>query len=336
MEQSTIKLLTYICIGVIILIIVRILYLNINEDSNKNIEPFIIDNNNAIDLLATKLKSTEALDYDTKPGTTSEMAIHPWSNKIYNMQNTTLQQIKQIALYKPNLTIKNIQYYKLGDMISQDVNYNQPSPSEFTLLIKKTGSDVKPPTDYSLIVDYGDKNIDPNYYTYATYFNDISNLNNISTSLTNCSTALTQLSSLVYANIPQIKNALQNNIYKKATLTVNKTTKAISQLNNVITLPLVGPADTINGVSVLTNKSNSSVTLTLPAGIKANIISLDKDNNPINPIDISISNTLNTIKVENKTEIANSLPFVPYGAITSDKISHHTFNINIFENISTP
>jgi hypothetical protein len=333
MEQSTIKLLKYICIGIIILIILRFLYLNINEDGNKNIETFIIDNNNAIDLLSSKLKSTDALHYDNKTGLKSEMAIYPWSNKIYNMQNTTLQQIKQIALYKPNLVIKNIQYYKLGDMVSQDVNYNKPSPSEFTLLIKKTGSDIKPPTDYSLVVDYGDKNIDPNYYTYATYFNDISNLNNISTSLTNCSTALTQLSSLVYANIPQIKNSLKNNIYKNATLIVNNTSKAISQLNNVITLPLVGPSDTINGVSVFNNRSNSSVTLKLPAGIKANII--DRDNND-NPIDISISNTLDTIKATNTTEIAMSLPFVPYGAITSDKITHYTSKINIFENISTP
>ena len=331
MEQSTIKLLRYICIGVIILIIVRILYLNINEDDNKNIETFIIDNNNAIDLLSTKLKSTDALHYDNTTGPNSEMAIRPWSNKIYNMQNTTLQQIKQIAFYKPNLTIKNIQYYKLGDMVSQDVNYNKPTPSEFTLLIKKTGSDIKPPTDYSLVVDYGDKNIDPNYYTYSTYFNDISNINNISTSLLNCSTALTQLSTLVYANIPQLKNALKNNIYTTATLTVNNTTKVISQLNNLITLPLVANEIKIDYINDIINSSNSSVILTLPAGIKANII--DRNNNN-NPIDISISNTIDTIKT-GTTDIANSLPFLPYGAITSDKITHQPFTINIFSNIST-
>jgi hypothetical protein len=311
MEQSTIKLLKYICICIIILILLRFIYLTVNEDDNNNVEPFVIDNNNAIDLLSTKLKSTAALQY-LKTGT-SELAIHPWNNKILNIQNTTLQKVKSIALYKPNLSINSVQYCKLGDMVSQDVNYNLPSPTEFTLLIKKTGSDIKPPTDYSLIVDSGDKNMNPDFYKYATFFNDISNLNNISTSLSNCSTTLTQLALLVKNNSSLILNELKNNIYKTAYLTVYDQTKVISQLNNLITINIW-----------------NDWSLTLPAGIIANII--DKDNSDI-PVDISISKNLDTI-TSGFADVANALPFAPYGKIKSDKISRQYFTVNIFSNIS--
>ena len=149
MEQSAKNLLIYICIIIFILIILRVLYTTLNKYNN-NIENFIIDNNNAVDLLSTKIKSTDALIDSNQLSTNQENSIHPWSNRIYNLDNT-MQQQKPIALYKPNLFINNVQYCKLGDMISQDVNYSIPTETEFTLLIKKIGSDIKPPKNYTLV-----------------------------------------------------------------------------------------------------------------------------------------------------------------------------------------
>lgn len=162
MDQNTKKLLIYVCISVIIIIIVRVIYLNIildynnyNDNYNKynNIESFKINNNNAVDLLSTKLKSIDALQSAVMTSTDEENNISPWNNKSDNSQI----QKKAISFYKPNLNIKNVKYCKLGDMVSQDIKYNSPSPTEFTLLIKKIGSDIKSPTSYDLIVDINNR-----------------------------------------------------------------------------------------------------------------------------------------------------------------------------------
>lgn len=313
MEKRTKQLLIYICIGIIILIIVRFIYLN-QYNIDKNVEHFIVNNNNAVDLLSTKLKSTDALQYSTTASTNSEMIIHSWSNKLYNIQTTTLQQIKPIALYKPNLSINSDKYCKLGDMISQDVNYNPPSSSEFTLLIKKIGSDIKPPKDYSLIVDTGDKNIDTDYYNYVTYFNDISNINKISSSLSKCSTALTQLGLLVQTNTSLIQNALKNKIYKTATVTVGDIKKKVLELSKLIVIPL---------------NSNPSINIKLPAGINAGIIDLNYYNYNV---DISISKNLDAITTGND-DILNALPSSPFFDSSSVTISREQYQINIFDNI---
>jgi Tfp pilus assembly protein PilO len=84
-----------ICIIIIILIIVRIFY---NELYNNDIEGFELTETLNKDLLS-KYKSTDAQESVSLNNANAEMQIRSWSNKIYNMQNTT-QQSKAIAFYK--------------------------------------------------------------------------------------------------------------------------------------------------------------------------------------------------------------------------------------------
>ena len=318
MEQNIKKYLPYVFIGIIILIILRILYLNINDNDtntnidNYNLETFVIDNNNAVDLLSIKYKSTDALQFSNNKSSNIEMQIYPWSNKLYNIQNTTLQQLKPIALYKPNLIINNVQYLKLGDMVSQDTNYNPPGSQEFTLLIKQSGSDVKPPINYNLIIDSGNiDTFDPIYYKYSTFFNNINNLNNISESLTNCSNALIQLNNIIKNNMALIQAEFQNNI-NAGTFAIGDSNKSISQLNNPISI-------------TITKNTN----LILPAGIIGKIVTVKEDS-----IDISIPSTINNIS--DKDKIISMLPLYPYNSITAtDIIEYKDFALPIFEHIPT-
>lgn len=320
MEQSTKKFLIYVCVGIVILIILRVLYTTI-KDNNYNIENFIIDNNNAVDLLSTKIKSKAALLYSTEQTTNPEYKIHPWSNKIYNLENITQQQ-KPIALYKPNLSINNVQYCKLGDMISQDVNFDPPTVKEFTLLIKKIGSDIKPPTDYSLIVDSGNKYVNPSYYDYSGFISNVSSIYNISLSLSNCSTSLFQLNSVVQNNLTLLTNTLQTKVYKTASIYIYPNNYPISKCIE-------------SQIDISTNKTGAQIItkdtlIVFPAGITASISGKD-----IPSKNISIPESLNNMV--DKDDILSNLP--PIYKITKEEIHivndtmTSTFNIPIFTNI---
>jgi len=214
MEQRTKSILTYICIVIIIIIIIRFIYLT------QNIEESFTD---AVDLLS-KYKSigssTSVLGFSDNIDLVSgnlEQLIYPWSNKIYNMQSTTLTQTKAITLYKPNLTISNNadtshngSYYKLGDMVSQDSSYIKPSATEFTLLINKQNSDTKPPQRFDLVVDIGDPNVNRKYHKFLNFFTDITSLKNITSSLYNCSVTLQTLNWLIATNINSLESPLEN------------------------------------------------------------------------------------------------------------------------------
>jgi hypothetical protein len=317
MEQSTKKYLIYICIGIIVIIILRFIYLNQND----NVETFVIDNNNATDLLSTKLKSTDALLYGVQQATNPEHIIHPWSNKMYNMQSTTLQQVKPIALYKPNLSINNVQYCKLGDMVSQDMNYNLPTSNEFTLLIKKMGSDIKPPVNYSLVVDSGDKKINPLYYTYATYFSDLSNLNNILPNIEKLFTNLGQLMTITQNNASTIQNALKDLIYRTGKLTIVTTNPTGTTKTTNIAISQLHTMKTIKDI-------NNMTSITFPAGVNANILNRDDNDRAVN---ISIPNNIDSIKT-GLGDIFNSLSS-PFDNLDSSIVTQSSYSVKIFDHI---
>jgi len=238
MEQKTKQLLVYICIVIVCLIIIRCLYFYLNNDKNwfsdidinifTNKEGFAINDDPAIDLL-TKSKSSSVQQFADSSSNNLEMQIHSWSTKIYNMQNTS-QQVKSIALYKPTVFIKGIQYCKLGDMISQNTDYSPPSNNEFSLLIKKDGSDIKPPTKFELMVDLISPNFNSNYYTYDQYISNPVALNSILPNLQVCSQSYSNLNTLIQNNLNSINTILKTTVYSNAAVTVNGANYSVLKL----------------------------------------------------------------------------------------------------------
>ena len=323
MEEHTKKMLIYVCIGVVILIIIRFLYLNQNDINNKY-EGFEIENidssGNAIDLISAKLKSSNILNSVIDIDNNNLDVINYWSNKLYNMQTNTLQQAKPIALYKPNLIINNTKYCKLGDMVSQDINYNPPSATEFTLLIKQSGSKIQPPTDYSLVVDSGNKTIDPDYYNYVNYFTNISSLNNISTSISNCSNSLDRLNSIIQDNIALVQTALQTNVNNNGFTYIGNKKRTIDKcISNPITIP--------------TNGNNNFF---LPSGISLTCTDKSGTTTDIN-IPNNLDNIANNPDLDYDTKIHNILSDLPqqYYYFNKQNIRIFNYNISIFSNIPT-
>ena len=184
------KLLGTLCILIIIIMIVRFLYIRLNnKNNNKNkIEGF---ENSAIDLLS-KSKSFAIVS-----NTTFELAtvINSWTTKIYNMKSPNIQT-KQIALYQPTLLINSVQYCKLGDMLSQNKNYKPPIANQNTLLIKSS-SDIKPPIDYELVVNFGEEYVNTKYYRYESFINNIDTMNLIKPSINVCANIVRDINNLI-------------------------------------------------------------------------------------------------------------------------------------------
>ena len=253
------KVIIYICIAIVVIIIFRIIY----NTFKTNVEGFNINNNTATDLLS-KLKSTSVLEYDsTSQSSNTEQSIRSWNNKIYNMMNST-QLEKPIALYKPILTIDNIQYSKLGDIISQNTDYSPPNSNQFSILVKKKSSDIKPPVSFDLMVDIGDSDFDSTYYSYANYINNTVNISDISTNLINCTAAFTNLNSLINNNLPTIKTQFQNFIYQTQPIYIDNSPKIITRLLNnsrtgtATTAPVsIAQFDNIN--EGFTNRNNTNI-----------------------------------------------------------------------------
>ena len=206
---------------------------NIEKISNiSKIEGF--DGDSALDLLS-KIKSYDAqIVNNTNNNNTGnlEMNIYSWSNKLYNIQNAASGlQYKSIAFYKPNLNIHNNQYCKLGDIVSQDVKYNIPSENEFTLLIKKNSSDIKPPKSFDLIVDISNSTFNPTYYKYSQFINDdLQIINNTSSDITNCALAFDNLNTLIQSNLSSIQLQFKNIVYDDSNITIGGTIVSISRL----------------------------------------------------------------------------------------------------------
>jgi len=328
-----------ICIIIIILIIVRIFY---NELYNNDIEGFALTETLNKDLLS-KYKSTDAQESVSLNNANTEMQIRSWSNKIYNMQNTT-QQSKAIAFYKPKLLLNNnVQYCKLGDIVSQNTDYSLPSADQFTLLVKKSASDIKEPIRFDLTVDIGYKNFDDQYYEFDKYIDGTTNINNILSSLLNCSNAIDNLNLLIQNNMKELQTNFTNYVYDNSIIQVFSNTISISRIisTNNKEINLEGFTDTIdseysdflnllsitpnlpestslniNKNSILANNLNYKVktlrgkVLRLPAGIVANSTQYGPKNF-FKTIDINIPSNLDSVQNGDKTASLKLLPLLP-------------------------
>jgi len=200
MEQRTRQFLLYICILIIVIIIIRCIYMYMYKKCSY--EGFTSDSP-ASDLL-TKLKSSNVQQYGIKKSKTPEMTIYPWSTQLYNIQFPS-KQIKTISLYKPNLFINDVQYCKLGDIPCQNTDYSLPSSTDFTVLVKQSGSDIKSPTGYDVVVNLMNSNFQDYYYNYSQYLTNSGGFAGITNNLQNCIDAFTTLNNIVQSNLTGIQ-----------------------------------------------------------------------------------------------------------------------------------
>jgi hypothetical protein len=319
-ENKYKQLLINLCITIIIIIILRFLYIRLSNN-NKYKEGFESNTNNgdAIDLLSKYKTNQIIVDNNVL---TDKNIIKPWTTKIYNMQSIT-KQSKEIALYKPNLFINNEQYCKLGDTLSQNTNYSPPNSSQLTLLIKKGVSDIKPPKDYDLIVNFGSEFINTKFYEFESYIDDISKMNLIATNINTCSKTFVNMNTIVQKNVETLQLNLSQKLINEPTFNMiidNKTTSIIGLVNN-----------TINNF----NTKNTS-NITLPAGVSGSFTKQILVNNEISTeyadVDISfdIPSKLDDKQTGDKTQIISYLPTSLFKNISENNIKIKTFEYNLF------
>ena len=326
-----------ICILLLILIILRFLYIrlsdntlhnkiNNNNNNNNIIENFSINNGDSIDLLA-KLKNNDIISLDTT--NLGKYVIKPWTTKIYNMQSGN-QQIKPVALYQPKLLIKNIQYCKLGDMLSQNSDYLPPKSSHFTLLIRKGSSDIKPPVKYDLVVNFGDETVNTNYYEYESFITTPASqaeINSILPNIINCSKIFININQLIQTNLSSLETNLSNEIKKNTNIRVNSNHYNISGLLN---------NDNDMDISI----KDKERSFTLPAGINGTLISNEftintggnRIYNTLKPINVNFNlpSILDSLQTDDKTNIIPYIPNTVFKNMNENNITitNLTFKLN--------
>jgi hypothetical protein len=310
-KYITNKTLIYICIIIIILIIIRILYSA--YDTNNIIEGFDLSNNAATDLLQ-KIKSPETQLIANQDNKNLEMQIYLWRNKMNNLENPLLK-LKPIAFYKPNLTINKVRYAKLGDIVSQNSDYSLPSFDQFTLLIKKGTSDIKPPIRFDLIAEIKNPSFNSIYYTYSRYFDDSVNFNSISESLKNCSTVISDLNSLIQNNLSSLQNPITESSLN--------TYKIIANANSITAQQLLNKLSNTADHNIPIEKTGNN--FSIASGTSGYIIFNGQR------IDISIPGNLDSY--QDKTAVLTALPYTPYGKLKEDNIVRTSKTTNIFGNI---
>ena len=329
-ENKYKQLLINLCIIIIIIIILRFLYIRLSNNNKykegfeNNIESNI-NNGDAIDLLSKYKTNQIIVDNNVL---TDKNIIKPWTTKIYNMQSV-IKQSKEIALYKPNLFINNEQYCKLGDTLSQNLNYRPPNSSQLTLLIKKGVSDIKPPKDYDLIVNFGTEFINTKYYEFESYIDDISKMNLIATNINTCSKTFVNMNTIVQNNLETLQLNLSQKLINEPNFNMiidNKSTSIIGLLNN-----------NINNFNFTSNVSaTNKISIKLPAGVSGIFtkqtlvngqVSIDYPN-----VDISfdIPSKLDDKQTGDKTQIISNLPTNSFKNINKNNIRIKTFEYNLF------
>ena len=321
------EILIKICILLLILILLRFLYIRLNTNSlqtiskhnnnnNTNIENFDVNNGDAIDLLS-KIKNNDIkpLNVDTQIANTF---IKPWTTKIYNMQSGN-NQIKPIALYQPQLTVNNNQYCKLGDMLCQNNDYSPPDSAHFTVLIKKGSSDIKPPAKYDLIVNFGEENVNSNYYIYESFITTHASQTEIYAilpNIINCSQIFTNINNLINKNPDKLQTGLLDVIQKDLKIKANNKDYDITSLMKNKT-PI--------NISITDN------TYSFPAGMSGTFISneyiIDKgftDANPI-PIPFTIPLSLDSLQTDDANKIASYAQNAPFIKIDATNIIIKTY-----------
>ena len=314
MDTTNKHFLIKICILLLILILLRFLYIRCNT-----VENFEINNGDAIDLLS-KIKHNAIIPIDYK--NLGNTIIKPWTTKIYNMQPGN-QQIKPLALYQPQLLINSTQYCKLGDMLCQNNDYSPPSSSHFTLLIKKGSSDIKPPINYDLIVNFGNENVVTSYYDYESYISTAASqadIYSILPNITNCSKIFTNINTLIQNNLDNLQTSLSKLISPSIPISVNNKNYSIASLINT-------------GKPINIDVSEDS--FYLPAGISGTLISNQyvkgKGFNSSNTISIpfNIPSTLDSLQTSSKQQIASYITS-PFINIDTNNITIVPYNTNLF------
>ena len=312
MEQNLLIL------GIIIILSIILYKLYYSSD---DIEGFDAQGN-ATDLL-TKLKSYEAqITSATKP-VDLELSIYPWTTKLHNLQYDN--QVKPIGLYKPLLTIKGNQYTKLGDMVSQHNDYSPPDGQELSLLIKKQGSDIKPPTDFTKIISFGNPTSPPSYYMFEKILTDKTDLNTIVSNITMCSNAINNFNTLIGNNTPTIRNMILSVIGQQVFFQVGNT--APISVANMLSLPVNASSN-----SILATPITSDTQIKLPAGFNIQLLAGNAATTNFKvPDNINITTPLTSKQIYNMvSRNANA------SAFTIDNIQITTINnIGVFSLVST-
>ena len=311
-KYITKKTLICICIIINILIIIRILYSIYHK--NNIIESFDLSNNVATDLLQ-KIKSAETQLIANQDNTNLEMQINVWRNKIHNMTNPLLK-LKPIAFYKPNLIINKVRYAKLGDIVSQNSDYSLPSFDQFTLLIKKGTSDIKPPIRFDLIAEIKNPSFNNIYYKYSRYIDENVNLNAISESLKRCSTVITDLNYLIQNNIESFKKPIEDSSLNSYIVSGNTNSITVQQLINKLskTEKHIIPINKTGNKFTIASGTYGYITF------NGQLINIDVADNLDSYPDIAA--------------VLNALSYTPYGKLKTDNIIRTTKTTNVFGNIN--
>lgn len=344
MDKITKKYLIYLCIVIIIIIILRFLYIGLNK-----IEGFAINTGDAVDLLSKQ--TTHLMIVKNSNSFNQISSIKPWTTKIYNIQSL-VRQTKDIAIYQPNLFINKQQYCKLGDTLSTNANYVLPNANQLTLLIKKNGSDIKPPVDYTLIVNFGDEYVNSKYYEYESYIDDINKINLITPNLIFCLNVFKTMNDLITSSDSTLNSNLYLKIINESTMNVI-VDNIIIPIKNIINLKNAGitgkmtikinsaansncPGSSLGNPSDpnTCNGGNSYIsTINVPIGVSGHF-NIGEPVRDFVYLRFDFPDNLNSLQNNDETQISNSIPQKEYGvigSIKSNNISINTYIYNIFE-----
>ena len=303
MDKNNYLFLRNLCILIIIILIIRYLYKRIYTNKN-NFEGFKINNNDALDLL-TKNRSNEVLNNDTS-------VIKPWTTKIYNLQGDFKDTQKSIAFYQPSLTINSEDYCKLGDIVSQNSDYSLPTSTQQSLLIKNNSSDIKPPVNYDLIVDYGDEYVNDKYFNYETMITDVNKINSIKDNIKTCANTFVDMNAIIQQN----KNILQTNLSSKIFSDSKMKIKIGSD---------IFPVSGLLNKNIITRTISGDTEIEIPAGISGNTSNIS-----IGVYTITIPETIDAKQVNNTSHILANLPYV-FNTFTNANIQIKPFTNNLFD-----
>jgi hypothetical protein len=243
---------------------------------------------NAIDLLS-RIKSNNSQEIADPQSADLEYTINPWTTKLYNLKST--EPIAKIGFYKPHLFINNEKYCKLGDMISLNANYLPPQNTDYTLLIKKIGSDIKPPVNYNQIVSFGNSNIPSIYYEYDKFITGANNFTNIITNLNDSIMSLNILNNILRTNEQIIKPRIIKNISEQVKLKIGKSSD--------IPISILADEPISGNNNILSVNVNDLTQVIIPFGLDTNVLLKNGENVDlyfdIDNIDIFRKKTTNEI-----------------------------------------
>jgi len=264
------------------ILLIKFLYNHFSKGIN-SLEGF----ENAVDLL-NKHKSSNVQFIGDSTSSDIELSINPWTTKLHNMQDT--QNIRPIGLYKPLLVINGEKYSKLGDMISLNTDYSPPTNNEFSLLVKRNGSDIKPPVNFNLIVNFGNSNIPQYYYQYDKFLGSQNNLALVMNNINNCLTAISNLNQILSKNQDIITTNIKNIIKTQTNLRIGA--------SNPISLASIMNMS-ISGISsgLIQTPISATTEIILPIGTDASITTPDDTYSVVweSPIDINTTITSNSL-----------------------------------------